>query len=131
MDSMEGDTNDKKLERATKTGIRSVGDARVKIAELEEKGIPLQHAEFLEMRDEIHNLLDLLLLEQKMDLETSHLVRSKLRRANELFKEMEKDGHYKIDGANKLAIDKSNQDSKLHVIQLILSQIFPKLKNSI
>lgn len=120
------------MKNETRTNIRNVGSARDKIVLLEKKGIPQQHEDFTVLRDEIHLLLDHLLVEDKIDIETSHMIRLKLSRINDLFFEMEKDGNYDGHGSEeKLDFDKEKQDSKLHVVQLMLSQIFPKLKEAI
>lgn len=115
------------LKNATRSNIRNVGDARRRISQLEQKGIPQQHKDFEMLRDEIHALLDQLLLEEMIELETSHTIRNMLSRINELFYEMEKEGISR----EELDFDKEKQDSKLHVVQLLLSQIFPKLKEAI
>ena len=126
-----GEENQKQLRKETRTGIKRVGDVRKKIQSLEQKGIPQQHSEFVDLRDELELLLDHLLDEEKLELETSHFIRNMLRRIEELFVEMEKKGRYAADGEAQLNYDKEKQDSKLHVVQLMLSQIFPKLKKAI
>lgn len=115
------------LKNATRSNIRNVGDARKRISQLEQKGIPQQHEDFEMLRDEIHALLDHLILEDMIELEISHTIRNMLSRINELFFEMEKEGI----SSEELDFDKEKQDSKLHVVQLLLSQIFPKLKEAI
>lgn len=115
------------LKNATRSNIRNVGDARRRISKLEQKGIPQQHEDFEMLRDEIHALLDHLILEDMIELEISHTIRNMLSRINELFFEMEKEGI----SSEELDFDKEKQDSKLHVVQLLLSQIFPKLKEAI
>ena len=126
---MDAEENDKELRKETKTGIERVGNARDRLLRLEQQGVPEERSQFENLREEIHILLDHLLVDGKIELETSHLIRTKLRRINEFFVEMETDGHF--DPGGQLDQDKETQDSKLQVIQLMLSQIFPQLKQYI
>lgn len=120
------------LKKETRTNIMKVGDLRETLDELEKRGIPQKQEDFEELRDEIEILLNHLLEEEKMDLESSHLIRKKLQRINDLFEEMREEGHYGGDHPKKqLNFDKEKQDSKLHMVQLMLSQIFPHLKKAI
>ncbi len=125
-------SDDRKLRQETREGIESVGDLRDRVVKLEEWGIPRQHEEFEKLREEIHLLLDHLIMDDKINLETSHIVRTKLKRIDDLYFEMEEDGHYhEGQQGTQLDFDKERQDSKLQVIQLMLSQIYPQLKRHI
>lgn len=129
---MQEESNELKDE--TTGGIKRVEDLQQQIALMEQAGIPRQHQDFEDLREDIHILLDHLLIDEKIDLETSHLVRVKLRRITELFVKMERKGHFTEKGQNandQLDFDKSKHDSKLEVVQLILGQIYPKLKEFI
>ena len=126
---MSTEENDKQQRRETKLGIVGAGNARDRLLRLEQHGIPEEYSQFEDLREEVHILLDHLLIAEKIELETSHLIRSKLRRISEFYMEMETESRAGSD--DKWERDKETQDSKLEVVQLMLSQLFPKLKQYI
>ena len=119
------------LRQDTRKEIKNLGEMRDKIERLEKCGIPRQRKDFEELRDGISDLLDDLLVEDRISMQTSHMIRIKLQRIDAQFDEMEKELSERAGEDNSFDRDKETQDSKLHVVQLMLSQIFPHLKKAI
>lgn len=119
------------LRKNTKEEIENLGRMREKMERLEKCGIPRQREDFDDLRDGISELLDDLLVEERITMQTSHMIRTKLQRISDYFDEMEQQESNRKGDQHSLDRDKETQDSKLHIVQLMLSQIFPHLKKAI